>query len=179
MEFQWVQLYIGLAAAAIGYVVRLFFDKKKELQGPVNLARRAVYKKFIDILVDDFKFQANSEMVVGQLSPGDPDYNSKIEELKIKRTELMVIMNDKMFDFFIDYMLYASPDVINAFGDYRQYVFQNLENPDNLDEKRHTENLAKLLYEMRDDLGLSNKNLGTHGEVVLRGIMLRYHQIFG
>lgn len=178
MEFQWVQLYIGLAAAAIGYFVRLFFDKKKELQGPVNLARREVYKKFINVLVTEIKGSERLRAKKNILMSNESRTEEDVLNYNTKEALFLAEIEELMYDFFIDYMLYASPDVINAFGNYRQYVFRYAHYKEAFDERKHTENLSKLIYEMRDDLGLSNKKLGVYGEDTLRGILVKYPEIF-
>ena len=154
MEFHWYELWIPLVAGAIGYIVRLFYDRRKELQGEVNIKRREVYKEFIDIIVDEIELEG------------------KLDEESLSK------LNKKMFTFFRKYMLYASPDVINAFGNYRQYAFKHMFYGEAFDEEIHTKNLAKVIYEMRDDLGLSNKQLGADGEYAFRGLLVRYDEIF-
>ncbi len=181
IDFEWYKLMIPLAAGGIGFLVRYAYDKKKELQAPVNTARRDVYKKFITMVVDDFKETGAAVKKVQEEAMGTQEMISKeafLQRIMAIKQENITDLDAKMYDFYVDYMLYASPDVINAFGAYRQYLFDIVYFGLPQNERTNMEKLAKVIYEMRDDLGLRNKGLGKYGEVALRGVLMDYREIF-
>lgn len=146
MSLEWFTLFFAAFTGIAGYLGRMFYDRKKELRDEATKERRTIYKKFIEIAID-------------QLS------NRNTEDL-----------DGRMFDFYKTYLLYASPDVINAMGEYQQHVMhQDVNNPDlNGQYKKQ----AKVIYEMREDLGLSIKNLGSHGQHVFKTILTNYDEVF-
>ena len=83
-----------------------------------------------------------------------------------------------MFDFLKEYMLYASPDVVNAFGDYRQYIFKEVYGKERIDTRMQYQKLSKVIMEMREDLGLSNKDIGTFGERTFKAVLIDYYHYF-
>ena len=154
MTLEWFTVFFSVVTAGIGYYARHIIEKRKELQNEVNVERRAVYQKFVDIIVEDLHSQSE---------PDKQDFKK---------------VNDAMFDFYKKYMLYASPDVINAMGNYRQYNFALLTGKETMNPRVHYENLSKVLLEMREDLGLSNKNLGDNGERAFKTMLMDYHDYF-
>ena len=70
-------------------------------------------------------------------------------------------------DFFSKNILYSSPEVINAISNFLVLI-NNLES-DKI-QNNYKEQIAKILYFMRKDLGLSNKNLGKNGINILKSV---------
>jgi len=65
-------------------------------------------------------------------------------------------------------ILYASPDVVNAFGDLMQYLYKHDSAGQSTPPQKILRHLTKLMGAMRKDLGLSNKNLGKDAQNLLR-----------
>lgn len=146
MSLEWFSLFFAMFTGVAGYLGRMFYDRKKELKAKATETRREIYRDFINIIVDQLH------------DPG------------------MEGLNERMIEFQKTYMLFASPDVINALGEYQQYVMhQDIHNPNlNLQYSKQ----ARVIYEMREDLGLSVSNLGAQGEILFKGILSNYSQVF-
>ena len=127
----------------VGYFIKDFLDKKKELSSENIKVKREMYKEFI-VLV--FKVMNNKD------SHGSPS------PLDIKKD---------LYRFYEDYSLYSSPEVINAFADYMQYIYKN---PKSMDTKTILAKLAKVIKSMRREMGLSNRGLGKNGEKIFRAM---------
>ncbi len=140
-----------IIGGVIGYFIKASLDKKKDLISEVTKERRELYQKFIDLVIDIFK-------------------GTKTNHNQDKQ------FVSKLYDFYKKYVLYASPEVINSFSDYFQYLYSsNEENP--LDHKIHFKKLTKIMISMRSDLGLSNNNLGVNGEKLLRALLTDFDRI--
>jgi len=138
---------LALISGSIGYYIRFRIDKTKEINSKVTEKRREHYQEFVNIVVD----------ILGANSQD-------------KKTDNAKVMID-FHNFYKIYLVYASPAVINAFGDYFQYLYH-----DNQDEsidihtrtRKHFLLLSQIIIKMRKDLGLSNRKLGEYGERVFR-----------
>ena len=162
MEFQWFQIFVPLAAGAIGFFGNMIFENRKQLKNKATEERRKIYSTFSDIMIDRLRSQET------------------ITEEQLEK------INDRMFNFYKDYLLYASPDVINAIGDLQQFTFtlqQRLLNGETIEEiDRESSALylkySQVIYEMREDLGFSIKNLGANGEHVLKSFLSNYYMLY-
>jgi len=155
MEFHWYQLLIPVAAATIGYYARHLIERKKELQSEVNKERRVIYQKFVNMVLD--MIPSAAKLTDEQASDFD----------------------QRMVEFYKKFVLYASPDVVNAMGNYRQYSFKAFENiTADFDPRPSYSMLAKVISEMRGDLGLSNWRMGANGKKIFKSILLDYDEIF-
>ncbi len=152
MSIEWFTVFFSVVTAGIGYYARHLIEKRKELQNEVNKERRKVYQEFVNLTIDQLKI----------IDLEDP---------------ALVVINEKMFEFYKTYMLYASPDVINALSDYKQFQFKYIGREDETDVKQQYQKMSKVIMEMREDLGLSNKELGTYGEKVFRTMLSNYSDI--
>lgn len=141
---------IPLLAAGFGYLFKENSDRKKILQSEVYKEKREMYQGFINLIVDMF---ANAK--TGVETPSDT---------------LVGIM----FGFYKKYILFASPEVINAFSDYFQYLYHKT---DMSDHKAHFSKLTKVMAVMREDLGLENTKLGDNGERIFRAIITDFDEI--
>ena len=79
--------------------------------------------------------------------------------------------------FYKKYVLFASPNVIKAFSDYFQYVY-NQNDSEDTDSKKSLELITKIMFEMRKDIGLNNKGLGKNGEMLMRALITDYDRIW-
>lgn len=143
---------LTVTGAIIGYVFRYFYGSRKERDIKNIEKKRVMYGKFVNLIIDLIK------------KGEDFDQESTIQPEFI----------EGLYDFYKDYILYSSPNVINAFGDFMQYTYQN---PENADPKKTFGMLAEVFKEMRSDLGLSNKNLGQDGEKIFKALLEDYNKI--
>ena len=141
-----------LIGGILGYFIKYFLDKKQEIISKNNEIKRKNYKKFVDLVVD--VFIANK-------------FSQKSDAEKQKE------IAGKIDDFYRDYVLYASPDVIHAFASWMQFMFAEKK-----DSKKHFLLLSNIIKQMRKELGLSNKNLGKSGEVVFKALLKDYYKVF-
>ena len=85
----------------------------------------------------------------------------------------------ELFEFYKKYILYASPNVIKAFSDYFQFVYNQQGNGNVEDSKKSLEFMTKIMLEMRKDIGLKNDGLGMNGQMLLRALINDYDTIWG
>ena len=139
--------------AAIGYFIRYFLDRKKELESENVQKKRDMYQKFIGFLYDLFKSSRKNN-------------NEKIADDEFV---------NNMYEFFKTSTLYSSPETINALGDYMQYLYNN--KGQKLNMKETMEHLGLVVKYMRKELGLSNRGLGKKGENVFRAIFRDFNDV--
>jgi len=155
MDIGWFTLFFSAFTAAVGFFGNMFYERKKALRDKATEERRTIYSDFIEIMVDRFHSQNNTEIGT------DADFSKR------------------MFEFYKDYLLYASPDVINAVGEYQQFAILQGNLPlEKQDLKTYYLKYAKVIYEMREDLGLSIKELGSHGQHIFKTMLVDYTTIF-
>lgn len=138
---------LPIIGAGIGFFIKYIIEKNKELNSQVTIQRRELYQQFINLIIDLFS--------ASKTGKNQPD---------------RLVLN-KLFEFYKKYVLYASPGVINSFSDYFQYLYLVNANEDKSDVFMHFRKLSKIMVEMRKDLGLSNKKLGTDGERLFRALI--------
>jgi hypothetical protein len=112
---------------------------------------RDTYKDFIEILLQRFQDSDEKEKVSSKLQ----DYNSKI-------------------------LLYACPDVIQAWNNYRQLEFEretNLIESDNPRKKIELRAISQVILAMRKELDLNNDNLDKN-PIVLRSLISDFDELF-
>lgn len=146
-------IILPLVGAGIGFLIRHSIEKKKELTSEITKERREIYQQFVNLIIGLW-----SDSKSGKKS------NSNLTQ--------------KLYEFYKKYVLYASPEVIIAFSDYFQFMYDTnkVENGE-FDTKNHLIKLTNIMAEMRKDLGLSNKNLGENGEMLLRAMFTDYDKI--
>lgn len=144
---------LPLIGAAVGYLFKHNIERKKELLSEVTNERRQLYQKFVDLIIDIFR-------------------NTKTGTEESQESNI-----EKLFGFYKKYVLYASPGVINAFSNYFQYLYQQDGELESVSIKENFMKLTNILIEMRKDLGLSNKKLGTNGERLFRALITDYDKI--
>lgn len=143
-------ILLPLIGAGIGFLAKRYLDKKRELFNENTKERRQAYQDFVDIVIDLFA--------------GD----------KINKKPFDI---SRLYNFYKKNILFAPPSVVNAFSDYMQFIYiMDNDNPE------HTaENICKLtevLKQMRNDLGLNNKDLGENGEKLMRALLTDFDSIF-
>jgi hypothetical protein len=140
---QWMQIITVVASLIgsgfLGYFAKYYLDKKQQFTTKNAEFKRTAYSEVIDLLM-----QVMSQNKLGALSD----------------KELVKRLNSA----YGQCILYASPEVINAFGDAMQYLFTS----DKQDAKITMTNLTKIFKYMREDIGLSNEGLGENGEKLMR-----------
>ncbi len=146
-------IVLPLLGAGIGFLFRHSIEKKKELTSEITKERREIYQQFVNLIIGIW-----SDSKSGKKS------NSNLTE--------------KLYEFYKKYVLYASPGVIITFSDYFQFLYDanRAENAE-IDTKNHLIKLTTIMAAMRKDLGLSNKNLGENGEMLLRAMFTDYDEI--
>ena len=139
-----------LIGGGIGYFLKYYLDKKKDLVSEITKERRAMYQQFVDLIIN---------VLIGS---------------KIKRNS-----TDKhvaaLYEIFKKNVMYASPGVVIALSEFFQYLYASEDKESNpKDIFRHVTSIIK---EMRKDLGLSNKGLGMDGEELLRPLIKDWDQL--
>jgi len=148
-----IAIILSLLGAGIGYLVKHFIEKRKELLSEVNRERRELYQKFVNLTIEILKSTKsdNKYDLVGALG--------------------------ELFEFFKKYILYASPNVINRFSDYFQYLYYIDQNPTQKNTGVHFRKLTSIMIAMRKDLGLNNKGLGKDGIYIMRALISDFDEI--
>ena len=146
-------IILPLIGAGIGFLIKHSIEKKKELTSEITKERREIYQQFVNLIIGLW-----SDSKSGKKS------NSNLTQ--------------KLYEFYKKYVLYASPEVIIAFSDYFQYLYDtNKTENGEFDTKNHLIKLTNIMAEMRKDLGLNNKGLGKNGEMLLRAMFTDYDKI--
>lgn len=146
-----LSISLPLIGGFIGFFLKHFIERKKELLNQVNNERRVHYQKFVDLMIDLFA-------------------GAKVG----KQTDNQKLLTE-LYDFYKKYILYASPEVINSLANFFQYLYS--ENSGMTNYRGQFERLSKVLMEMRKDLGLSNKALGNNGEKMFRALLTDFDKI--
>lgn len=137
-------ILLPLTGGGIGFLLKRYLDKKRELFNENAKERRQAYQDFVDIIIDIFAGK---------------------NETKQKSFDV-----NRLFEFYKKNILFAPPNVVNAFSDYMQYIYVfNSTDPNQTAE--HIRKLTEVLKQMRKDLGLSNSDLGENGEKLMRAIL--------
>ncbi len=144
---------LPIIGGAVGYFIKHNIDKKRELLSEVIKERRELYQHFVNLVIDIF-----SGSKTGKKQPDK-------------------LLLTKLFDFYKKYVLYASPEVINYFSDYFQYLYLANEETNTLDHNLHFRKLRRIMKAMRADLGLSNKKLGDDGEKIFRALITDFDEL--
>ena len=145
-------IVLPIIGGLVGYYIKYSIDKKKELTSEITKERRELYQKFVDLIIDMWS--------------------------KDKKKQNQDI-NKELLTFYKKYVLYASPEVIIAFSDYFQFLYNGNDSENNTGSttKEHIKKLSNIMFEMRVDLGLENDDLGENGEVIFRAIFRDYDSI--
>jgi hypothetical protein len=144
---------LPIIGGAVGYFIKHYIDKKRELLTEVTKERRELYQHFVNLIIDIF-----SGSKTGKKQPDNQ-------------------LLSKLFEFYKKYVLYASPEVINYFSDYFQYLYSANGETNTLDHNIHFRKLSKIMKAMRTDLGLSNKDLGEDGEKIFRALITDFDKL--
>lgn len=139
-----VTILLPLIGGGIGFLLKRYLDKKRELFNENAKERRQAYQDFVDIIIDIFATTKDK----------------KAKPFDVKR----------LYDFYKKNVLFAPPKVVNAFSDYMQYIYK-FDSNDPAQNSEHIKKLTEVLKQMRKDLGLSNKDLGENGEKLMRAII--------
>lgn len=131
--------------AVVGYYVKHYIEKKKELTNEITKERRQIYQNYVNLIIDLFGKAKN---------PHTLDQNKLIKDLN---------------EFYKKYVLYASPEVINAYSNFFQYTYQDTSEKPNI--RKLLSLTTKIMMEMRKDLGLKNYGLGKNGELLMRAMI--------
>lgn len=147
-----LSITLPLIGAGLGFLIKHYIDRSKELMSEATKVRRDLYQQFVDLIIDIFaKSKSGQQLPEAQLI-------------------------DKLYTFYKKYILYASEDVIIAYGDYFQYLY-SLNNAAEVSPKAHFTKLTRILLAMRRDLGLKNRNLGMNGEKLFRALIIDFDKI--
>lgn len=140
--------------AGFGYLIKHYIEKNKEIANELTKQRREIYQQYVNLIIDLFS-------------------KDKIQKNK-KEDNLLA----ELFEFYKKYILYASPNVIKAFSDYFQFIY-NQNDSENIEySKKSLEYMTKIMLEMRKDIGLKNDGLGDNGEMLIRALINDYHEIW-
>ena len=141
---------LPIIGGVVGYGINDFLAKRREIESAINREKREAYQIFLDLLIDTLATVKKGEQ---------PDQKHLIQVF---------------YDFQKRYLMYASPEVINAFGD----CWESFQKKGQNNAKDSITNMTKLILFFRKDLGLSNKNLGESGEKLFRSFLTDYENFF-
>lgn len=150
MNIDWAPWIVGISGI-IGYFTKTLLDHYKNLSTYNVDKRREIYQEFIDMIID----------VIG---------GQKIEK---KKEELNLELRTKVYGFYKKFILYSSAKTINKYGDFMQSIYQGNSNVADLMSK-----LSDIIKSMREELGLTNEELGGNGEKLLRPIFTDFDSIY-
>lgn len=146
-------IILPIVGGIVGYFIKHNIDKKRELLSQVTKERRELYQHFVNLII---------EILSGAKSgKKQPD----------------VQLLSKLYEFYKKYVLYASPNVINTFSDYFQYIYFSNDESNAIDHNTYFRKLSRIIKAMRSDLGLSNKELGKDGERIFRALITDFDKI--
>lgn len=145
-------IVLPLLGAGVGFLLKHNIERQKDLMSEVTKTRRELYQQFVDLIIEIFE-------------------NSKSGRQQPEK-QLM----SKLYTFYKKYVLYASPQVINSYADYFQYLY-NHDTSNTMDLAVHFKKLTRILAAMRRDLGLKNNNLGKDGERLFRALITDFDKI--
>lgn len=143
-------ILLPLIGGGIGFLLKRYLDKKRELFNENAKERRQAYQDFVNIIIDIFA--------------GKND--TKENSFDVNR----------LYDFYKKNILFAPPSVVNAFSDYMQFIYI-FDSNDPHQTAEHIRKLTEVLKQMRKDLGLSNSDLGENGEKLMRAIIKDFDTI--
>lgn len=141
---------VAAVSGSAGYFIKDSLDKKRELINEVNKERREVYQQTINLMIELFASAKKDEEAV---------FSDTINQL---------------YDIYKKNLLYASPEVINAFADLMQHVYKD---PNSTDYKTLFKKLTTLFAAMREDLGLDNDDLGEDYQNLIRAMFTDFDTI--
>lgn len=147
-------ILLPFIGAGIGYLTKYYIEKNKELTNELTKQRREIYQQYVNLIIDLFS-------------------KNKIKQNK-KEDNLLA----ELFEFYKKYILYASPNVIKAFSNYFQFIYNQNDFENDKDSKKSLEYMTKIMLEMRKDIGLKNDGLGENGEMLLRALINDYDKIW-
>jgi hypothetical protein len=146
-----ITILLPLVGGGIGFLLKRYLDKKRELFNENAKERWQAYQDFVEIIIDIFS--------------------------NVKAEEKVPFDLKRLYDFYKKNILFAPPKVVNAFSDYMQFLYTFDSNNDN-DNIKHIKRLTTVLKEMRKDLGLNNKDLGGNGEKLMRAIIADFDKMY-
>lgn len=151
----WITI-VGIFSSAIGgYLVKYLLDRKARFSSENAIIKRDMYEnyiKFIMSFITGFVENKNA---------GSKKYSDKEVIEKLREFHRMAI-------------LYSSPKVIEAFGDFLQYSYKH---PNSDGKGEHLMVLATNVFkEMRRDIGLSNRGLRSGAVRLIRPLINDYDQ---
>lgn len=149
-----ISILLPLIGAIFGYFVKYNIDRKREIASEVTKERREHYQLFVNLVIDIFR-------------------GTKAGKQQTDSQQLL-----KLFDFYKKYILYASPEVINNFSDYFQFLYAVNRDEISSTHSEHFKKLSKIMQAMRADLGLSNRKLGNDGQNIFRALLTDFDKIF-
>lgn len=153
----WLTLIGIVGSGVVGYFAKYFLDKKAQFSTKNAEIKRKMYQDFVNLVIDFF----------------DHTKKQKQNDTKVVK---------KIFSFYRQYVLYASPEVISSFSDLMQYFYRNniedqKDNPVADDPQAALKKMTNVFKCMRKDIGLSNNGLGDDGEKLLRAIINDYDEM--
>ncbi len=152
MNSQLLIAIFTVVGAGIGYLIKYFLDKKRDFNSENIKVKREMYKNFIVLILKSMNNTKKDNK--GNLIPLD--------------------MKNELNKFYEYYMLYSSPNVINAFAEFMQYVYKN---PTLSDTKITFRKLGKVIKSMRNEVGLSSRGLGSDGEKIFRAMFTDFDEL--
>lgn len=145
----WLTLISVVSSGAIGYLIKYALDKRAQFSSQNAEIKREIYKEYVDIIssaLDEFQKQNGLQ--------SKEQVDSLVNNLK---------------NFYKKAVLYVSPRVLNAFSDMLQHSYRQYN--DNQNSYRTVVLMMAVFKEMRKDIGLSSRGLGSGGIHLLRPLI--------
>lgn len=139
----------------VGYFIKYFLDKKSMFSSKNSEIKREMYKEYVEIILSTLDTFQDQD---GQ--PTEAQSKELVSQLK---------------DFHKKAVLYASPKVLKAFSDMLQHSYREFKDKDNA--LRTMVLMTAIFKEMRKDIGLSNRGLGSGGIRLIRPLINDYDEV--
>lgn len=158
-----VEIIKILLSAGVGYLIKYYLDKKAQLSSKTSDVKRKAYESYV-------KFYLSTIDEINAINSKKIDKQDKDKALE----KINMRIQSSVREFYNEAILCASPRVMNAFADMMQYSYRNGKN------KLYTMVfLTNVFKQMRRDVGLSNRGLGSGGIRLFRITINDYDKAIG
>ena len=151
----WISIISIISGGCIGYLIKYSLDKRTLFSSRNAEIKREIYKDYVNTIlktVNEFQQQDGA--------PSKSQQERLIKELQ---------------NFHKKAVLYASPKVLDKFSNMLQHAYREYKDEEN--GLRTMVLMTAVFKEMRKDIGLSSRGLGSGGIRLLRPLINDYDKI--